>query len=218
MKNYSALFFILITLFPSVVVYGNNGWDDFEKANYSTSFRAGYGRVYAHDREMNRDYGFGQGVLADIFLYRARYRKFQCWNGTGIYTRLGFRRFMVTDDEAVRRGMFRESKIDILSLDLGFRYSVGGFFLTQLFQFYIIAAPRVVSLSENAVDDNDVDVGRIYYAFGASGGAGFEFSIFTVTGLFIEYNYGYVPVGDDKSNIEGHQVYAGVVYRSRHGI
>lgn len=204
---------LLFMMLPSYV-YGS-GWDEYERSLYFTKFRAGYGNVFMADSDLDRNYQQGFGVFADLFLNNHRFRKFHCWNSLDIYTRLAFRRFAVTEEEAIERGMYKDSRIDILSLDLGLRYSIGKFFINQLFHFYILAAPRVVSLSENAVDDDNRNVGKTYYAVGAAGGAGFEFSVFTVTGLFVEYNYGYVPIGSDKSNIEGHQFFAGIIYRSK---
>lgn len=204
---------ILLVFIPSMLCAAS--WDDYEKAHYMDYIRIAYGQVAMQDKEMNKDYGTGFGIMGDIYFYRNRFRKFSSWNSIAFYSRLAFRRFAVSDSEAANRGLYKDSTIDIVSFDIGMRYAIGGFFLGQLFQIYILAAPRGVSASEYAVNDDNLDVGKTYYSAGVVGGAGVEFTLFTYIGIFAEYNFGYVPIGSNKSNIEGHQFYGGMAYRNR---
>jgi len=215
MKQY--LLIIMILLAPTLL-YGNDDWERFDIAQHKTFFRVAYGLVWMQEEELNSQYGRGQSVMADIFLYNIR---LQNWSKLRqeieFYTRLTGRRYELDESDAVSRGMYRDSRLDILSLDLGMRYTIGRFFFSTLWQIYVLAAPRAVSCAEYATDDEGRNVGKNYYAIGAVGGAGLEISVFSFTGLFIEYNYGYTPVGEDKKNIEGHQIFAGLTYRTISG-
>jgi hypothetical protein len=52
--------------------------------------------------------------------------------------------------------------------------------------------------------------------WGVISGTGIEISLIPYMGLFMEFNIGYVPMGDDKINFEGPQLRAGITYRINH--
>lgn len=215
MKRY--LLIIMIIIFPSLLL-ANENWGRFDISQHKTFFRIAGGLVWMQEEELNSQYGRGQAVMADIFLYNTRLKNWsRLRQELELFTRLTGRRYSLDERETVSHGMYSDSQLDILSLDLGMRYTIGRFFFSTLWQVYAVAAPRVVSCAEYATDDEGRDVGKNYYTLGAVGGAGIEISPFSFAGLFVEYNYGYTPVGQDKKNIEGHQVFAGLTYRAVSG-
>ncbi len=195
--------------------YASSGWDEYERSRMATVLRVGYGQVSFEDSELDSLYDKGEGYMVDYFYFRSRNKRFNTWNCYSLYHRIAFRRFTISDSKAQDEGLYKNNQIDLLSLDFGFRYAIGWFVLNQLIEFYIIAAPRVISSSESAEDDEGDDIGKTHYALGGIGGAGMEISLFNYSGFFIEYNYGYSPVGDDKKNIEGHQFFAGLTFRNK---
>ncbi len=174
------------------------------------------GNVRMGNDELDRYYGSGQGFMADFFPLRARdiYG-----DGFDILFRLLYRHYTMDDNEFQRFNdelpdsddyMASKSDLKMFSGDIGFRYSLGTVILER-FDFYILASFRYQYTMENAGS-----IRNSFWSYGASGGAGVEMTLFPVLGIFAEYNYGYNTIGADNKNVEGHQFYAGVTFRSGH--
>ena len=105
-----------------------------------------------------------------------------------------------------------------MSWDICFRGVIGFYFIHELWQLYAIAAPRLLHyhsvMKDNRLGGPDRSVDLV--SIGIIGGAGIEMTIVPMMGLFAEYNIGYTPVGKSHDNVEGHQVYVGLTWRTLH--
>jgi hypothetical protein len=214
---------ILCILFLTIHTfsYGDDYWRQSKWNNTLTGnsslFRIGYGGfgiIRMQDSNLSGNYKDGYLVMADMFFYRYRHgRRFE--HGLDLYTRYTFRSFSSEKDiESESGDIYKNGEINTISVDVGARYLVGKIFLYELWQIYLLAAPRWVSFREEARNDVGEYVGKSYYAVGFVGGIGFEVTLFPYMGLFVEYNNGYTPVGDSNANIEGHQILFGVTART----
>jgi len=185
----------------------------------STLFRSGYGgfgTVQMQDSDLNSIYTDGYMVMADFFFFRKRFSgRFE--HGFDLYSRYTHKSF-TTEEEIVSASgdVYREGEIHVTAFDIGARYLFGTVWLYELWQAYIVAAPRLVSFREEALNDDEENVGKTYYSVGFVGGIGIEITLLPYMGLFAEYNHGYTPVGDSDKNIEGHQFFYGVTVRTPH--
>lgn len=219
-KYFIEILCILFLTIPSIS-YGDDLWRQSKWNNSlvrnSSLFRIGYGgwgTIIMQDSDLNSTYKDGQMVMADIFFYRYRTsRRFV--SGLDLYTRYTFRSFSAEKDiESESGDIYKNGKINTISVDVGARYITGTIFLYELWQVYLLASPRWVSFKEEAENDDGEYVGKSYYAVGFVGGIGFEVTILPYMGLFAEYNNGYTPVGDSDANVEGHQFFFGITIRT----
>lgn len=168
--------------------------------------------INMNDNELDNYYKNIFAINADIFLYRQK----GLYN-IDLYSRIGYKYFR-RDDSALSSSEYLEydeSNMMMANLDLGVRFSAGMVFWSQLWQVYVLAAPRLNYYRESVKDQSDdVDEKNNFYSLGFVGGIGFEVTLFPEMGIFVEYNNGYTPVGDSKANVEGHQVYLGVSLRT----
>lgn len=188
-------------------------------AECASFFRIGYGGfglVKFGEEYLNDYYNKGFGVFADIFLYRLRTTA--GGNGFDFYTRYYYRQYEMTEDSfedfqldyaGVQYGI---SELKIHSFDIGGRLIFGGYFWFSRIDLYCTGAYRqayIVESSENGVENS-------YLSYGIVGGGGMEIALLRRVALFGEYNIGYTTVGDNKDNIDGHQVLFGISLRTEH--
>jgi hypothetical protein len=175
---------------------------------------SGFGLLKLGEAGLNDYYPGGFGILADILFYRIR--KKRSGNGFDFLFRYSYRQFDMTDGSY---GDFKDnypaleygkSSLNIHSFDLGGRLVLGGYLLFFRIDFYILGALRQAKVIESA----DNGVRNSYLPLGITGGAGIEFSFYKRFAFFAEYDYGYTTVGENRENIDGHQVYVGVSLRT----
>lgn len=171
--------------------------------------------LYMMDKDLGHLFNESWGLMMDCFFFRKRNRM---GNGFDIGARYTYRHFTIGKDMLKQHSnlAYRYNRTHLMSWDLDFRGVFGFYFLHELWQLYVLAAPRLLHYrsfmkqSNTGVRDKTVDLVSI----GIIGGAGLEVTIISVLGLFAEYNIGYTPVGKSYNNVEGHQVYVGLVWRT----
>ncbi|MDH7552871.1 MAG: hypothetical protein QHH74_04375 [Spirochaetota bacterium] len=137
------------------------------------------------------------------------------------YLRGFFKKFTMSDSSVNPTGKIGDDVIYkstalLFGLDIGLRIRHRMYFLMTVFDIYFPFGVRFQIYDESAKDkrfDND-EINVTFYSCGVYGGCGLEIAFFKSIGLFMEYNIGYTPVGTNKINVDGHQVYLGVTYRS----
>jgi hypothetical protein len=167
------------------------------------------------DHKLSDYYDRGFGIFAELAYLRLRGRH---GNGIDLYGRLTYR-FFYTRDSVVNRNtdlIYTENRLHLLSLDAGIRAVYGVSFLGQLWQGYLLAAPRLLYYyafsceSRSGAGDRETHLGSI----GVIGGAGLEVTVTEGASLFAEYNFGYTPAGSPGRNTDGHQVWFGASWRT----
>jgi hypothetical protein len=108
----------------------------------------------------------------------------------------------------------RKTDIFYASADYGVRlsYSFGAV------SAYVHGSPRFTMLQEIVLKGDRFDTedgGKFFLSLGWNSGAGVEWAWKSTMGLFVEYNYGYAPMGLKKNSFEGHQIFMGATFRSR---
>jgi hypothetical protein len=167
------------------------------------------------DRDLNYYYDKSWGLMADLFFFKKRSRR---GNGLDIGARFTYRNFLIGDDIQDRTSqlLYRENRVHMMSWDISFRGVIGAYFLHELWQLYAIASPRLLHyhavMKDNKLGGEDKLVDLV--SIGVVGGAGLEVTIVPMMGIFAEYNIGYTPVGKSSNNVEGHQVYVGLTWRT----
>ncbi len=213
--------FVIRSVSASGLMSGDS--DEFKPAGFLPvklpRIRVGGGAAYLGDSTLNQRYGMGYGVFADIFSVRQRFKK-RYYFSHGIDA--GFRgmyRVFRQDDivfTSVENPLFWANTMSLYSCDLFIRYSAGFLFLGEHWDFYVSASPRFLYSDITTSGKPDYTGGNKSYnykSYGAVGGAGFECTLFKWSGIFAEYNYGFVPLDSDGKNVEGHQFYAGIIMR-----
>lgn len=185
---------------------------------YAAQVRAGFSygpMLNAYDKQMNKYYDDRWGIMVDGFFYRIRSNR---GNGIDFYARFTYRNFVTSRMLAARTAdlQYYVNKAYMPGLDVGVRAIYGFYFLKELWQAYVIVAPRFVyyrlSLSQDKRGGKDVVYNM--YSIGVIGGVGIEVSIISHLGIFAEYTIGYTPVGSKKRNIDGHQAWVGLTWRT----
>lgn len=203
---------ITIILISGTTLFADdyNDPDTLYIARQRTTWRlgiTGYKMFYSGDSELNDKFtGIGGGFV-DWNFYRGR-RLFH--TGPDLFARIGLRHFEAEKDSD--NPFSRDAMINVLSPGIGIRYNYGFQLMHSLLQIYASVHGEVVYSNEKSQDESGANH---FVSLGAVAGAGFEFTPIPETGFFVEYNFGYAPVGNDKTNIEGHQVYLGATYRKR---
>ncbi len=170
--------------------------------------------IYMADRDLKRYYNESWALMADCFFYRRRNR---LGNGFDVGARFTYRDFTIGKDVLKKASdlLYESNRLHMMSWDLGVRGVIGVHFLRVLWQFYAIAAPRLLHyhsvLKDNRLGDPDRRINLV--SIGITGGAGIEVTPVAMMGFFAEYNVGYTPVGASHNNVEGHQVYVGLTWR-----
>jgi hypothetical protein len=172
--------------------------------------------IYMMDKDLKYYYNKSWGLMVDCFFYRMRNRS---GNGFDIGARFTYRNYKIGEDIQKKHNdlLYEDNKLHMMSWDVCFRGIIGGYFLYQLWQVYLLAAPRllhyhaVMRESRTGGDDKMIDLVSI----GIIGGAGIEVTLCSIIGIFAEYNIGYTPVGKSFNNVEGHQVYVGITWRTQ---
>ncbi len=193
-------------------------YDERMKKSCSPFLRVGFAApsmIYMMDRDLKYYYNRSWGLMADCFFYKKKNRR---GNGLDIGGRFTYRNFLIGDDiqEKTSSLLYGENRVHLMSWDICFRGVIGAYFLHELWQLYAIVAPRLLHYHSVMMDnklggpDRRVDLVSI----GIIGGAGIEVTIVPMMGLFAEYNIGYTPVGKSHNNVEGHQVYVGLTWRT----
>jgi hypothetical protein len=171
--------------------------------------------IYMMDRDLNYYYNKSWGLMADCFFFKKRSR---LGNGLDIGARFTYRNFLIGDDIRDRTSdlLYRENRVHLMSWDISFRGVIGMYFLHELWQLYAVAAPRLLHyhavMKDNRLGGEDKLVDLV--SIGVIGGAGIEVTLVPMMGIFAEYNIGYTPVGKSYNNVEGHQVYVGLTWRT----
>lgn len=193
-------------------------YDERMKKACSSFLRVGFAApsmIYMMDRDLKYYYNRSWGLMADCYFFKKKSRR---GNGLDIGARFTYRNFLIGDDVQKKTSslLYKENRVHMMSWDICFRGVIGVFFLHELWQLYAIAAPRLLHYHAEMKDsktggkDKHVDLVSI----GVIGGAGVEVTIVPMMGLFAEYNIGYTPVGTSHNNVEGHQVYVGLTWRT----
>ncbi len=178
---------------------------------------ASYGPLLntAHET-LNRN-SLGTGGFLDVMFYRHRWQNVY---GVDIFLRFHARYFEPTGIDLKNiliKNIPYQNTLILLGGDVAARLAYRFYFFRTLWDVYFMVAPRFVytrATSEDVYTKRIVNEAR-FYSFGFISGAGFEVTFFPWLGIFLEYNFGYVPVGESERNIEGHQLYAGVTARVR---
>ncbi len=199
------LIFVIIITFPLALRADYSGETAREvrmKSNTSL-FRmggSGFGLVRFQNETTGTSYNDAIALFADFFFYRMRSSE---GNGLDFYSRVTIK-------------SFNELDMKMIGGDIGIRAIYGFYALGELWQAYILGAPRFLYTSAPSRDSETMlyKEKENFYSLGIVGGAGIEVTLVPQLGLFLEYNYGYVPVGDSKINSEDHIFYAGITFRS----
>ena len=177
----------------------------------------GFGMLTMMDRDLDFYYDQGFGFIIDFFPYRLRE-----WGGNGfdLFVRAGYRYYWTTNEVYEREDdfVYEDNTLHMFSLDVGIRAVYGAYFLGQLWQAYVLAAPRYLYFQSEGKNSrygygHPDSVTRLN-SIGFIGGLGLEVTIFRFMGIFIEMNVGYTPVGESERNVEGIQLYLGLTYRN----
>jgi hypothetical protein len=193
-------------------------YDEREKRAFSSFLRVGFAApsmIYMMDKDLKYYYNTSWGLMADCFFFKKRNR---LGNGLDIGARFTYRNFKIGDDIQKARDdlLYGDNRVHMMSWDITFRGVYGVYFLHELWQFYILGAPRFL-LYHSVMKDSrigDPDKKITLASIGFVGGAGVEVTLFSLMAIFAEYNIGYTPVGRSSNNVEGHQVYVGLVWRT----
>ncbi len=181
--------------------------------------RLGTGIASLGDSTLQKRYGTGYGFTGDVFLFRYRFKD-RYYESSGFDAGIrGMYRVFSQDDKiftSVDEPTIWANTMKLYSCDLFIRYSQGFLFLNEHWDWYVSAAPRFLYSQIKTSGKPEYAGGDdtyTYKSFGAVGGLGFELTLFKWFGLFSEYNYGFVPLDSEGQNVEGHQLYAGVIMR-----
>lgn len=190
---------------------------------------SGLGLFPTFDDKTNNLYDPYFLAMGDLVFYRF---KDPVGDGIDLYTRGTFRYFKGVDSYSKHIAaspyaggppnfrMFDEMPIEppklyVLSGDIGMRFVGSVYILRSAVSFYLGGALRLNS----ALRYTEYASGRKRESINELGGvgvAGIEFSIMPNLGLFTEFNAGYVPMGNDRINLEGPQIIAGLTFRTKH--
>ncbi len=193
-------------------------YDERMKRFYGTFLRVGFAApsmLYMMDKDLGNYFKESWGLMADCFFYRKRNRR---GNGFDIGARFTYRNFTIGKDVLKQHSdlLYRNYRTHMMSWDICFRGVIGTYFLRELWQLYIVAAPRLLHyhsvMKESRIRGPEKTVDLV--SIGIIGGAGIEVTLVSFLGIFAEYNIGYTPVGKSYNNVEGHQVYVGLVWRT----
>ncbi len=212
MKNLILTIFILFSL-GATELYAfetlDTGYQEIKR--YSAEFRLGLtGTEYLlnqGDSKVDDVYKGFAGIFLDWNMLRWRSQK---PGVTDIFTRISYRNYNAEVDSD--SGIFWDGRMDLFSGGAGIRYNYSLKFLSKQLLLFASLHGEVLYLRESS---SDRDTSRDYLSLGLVGGLGAELAPAPEYGFFIEYNYGYAPVGSDDSNIEGHQIWFGADYRTR---
>jgi hypothetical protein len=200
-------FFFFVVLITSPIIakgdYSKQTAREVRTKSNASLFRmggSGFGLVRFQNETTGTYHSNAIALFADFYFYRIRSSS---GNGLDLYSRGTFR-------------SFNEIDMKMIGGDIGIRGIYGFYFLRELWQVYILAAPRFLYTSAPSLgsDETVYEEKGSFYSIGIVGGAGIEMTLLPRFGLFLEYNYGYVPVGKSKTNSEEHHFYAGITFRS----
>ena len=125
------------------------------------------------------------------------------------YMRAIFRSYSMTDADLLKNPAYlAKGAITQFGVDTGLRFTAGLYFLWMQWSFFVGAAPRIHVYTETAGS-----LSNTFWSLGVVANAGVEIAILPTFAIFAEGNYGYVPVGSSKANIEGLQIFAGLSIR-----
>jgi|GEM_PF-5996060 len=158
------------------------------------------------DEDTNKIYGGVYGIFLDWNMLN---RKGQRAHSFDIFTRLNYRNFHADTD--ISAGIIYEGDIDILAGGAGIRYGYSINLISRLFQFYGSLHGEILYAKE----ESDIGEENDYMTPGIVAGLGIELAPSRYYSIFVEYNYGYAPVGKEDSNLEGQQIWFGGSYRTR---
>jgi hypothetical protein len=193
-------------------------YDESEKRAYKAFLRVGFAApsmIYMMDKDLKRYYNISWGLMADCYFFRKRNRM---GHGFDIGARFTYRDFKIGKDVLKKYSalVYEDNRLHMMSWDVSFRGVIGAYFFHELWQLYIVAAPRLLHyhavMKDSRTGDPDKRINLV--SIGIIGGAGIEVTILSMLGIFAEYNIGYTPVGTAFNNVEGHQVYVGLVWRT----
>ena len=192
--------------------------DEREKRSNAPVFRFGASTMALlnlGDEDLAYYYDLSFGFFADYIYFRWRSRS---GNGIDLYGRFTYRLFWTSNDKVEEETdlIYKENRMNLFSLDPGVRLVFGFYFFGQLWQPYILIAPRILYyyLAQSESRYGDDDTSHHLGSIGVTGGAGIEMTLTKDAGVFAEYNYGYTPVGENNRNVDGHQVYFGATWRT----
>jgi len=211
---FSTLFLVLMLFLYMDDASAQSYWDNFrypvKEKKYSPRFRTGVGMAMLGDKDSQDIYGPGEAVFFD-----GNYLRFQwAWFGLDLYGRFTFKHFEVKGDEAKPGFGLKAHQMFMADLDAGARAKANFTLLGINWAYYISLAPRFVYTSKMYYEKFTawyVDEKNLYSP-GAVAGTGFEVSLSTHWGLFLEANYGYSAVGKNKADTEGIQFFLGATY------
>lgn len=192
--------------------------DQRTKRAYSTFLRVGFAApsmIYMMDEDLKYYYNKSWGLMADCYFYRKKSRQ---GNGLDIGARFTYRNFKIGEEIQRKHSdlLYEDNRVHMMSWDICFRGMIGAYLLHELWQLYVVAAPRLLYYrsemkdARTGGDDRAINLVSI----GIVGGVGLEVTLVSMFGIFAEYNIGYTPVGTSFNNVEGHQVYVGLVWRT----
>ncbi|OHD63826.1 MAG: hypothetical protein A2176_11945 [Spirochaetes bacterium RBG_13_51_14] len=167
------------------------------------------------DTDLNYYYNRSWSLMADCFFFRKRNR---LGNGLDIGARFTYRNFAIGEDIQKKASdlLYNDNRLHLMSWDVSFRAVIGASLARMMWQVYVIGAPRLLHyhavMKDNKLGDPDKRINL--FSIGIIGGAGLEVAPLPMLGIFAEYNIGYVPVGKSHNNVEGHQVYVGMTWRT----
>ena len=191
---------------------------------------SGPGMFSTFDKNTNKLYDSSFLLMGDLIFYRY---KDPVGDGVDLYTRGTFRFFRGADSYARNIklypagldddyfGMYDSMpisapKLYVLSGDIGARFVGSTYILRSAVSFYFGGGIRFNSALRYSKYTAYESTRETFYQIGGIGIAGIEFSLLPELGLFTEVNAGYVPMGDDRINLEGPQIIAGITFRTKH--
>jgi len=193
---------------------GINPFDIKVKSSRSI-MRVGYGIGMIGNQDVTKYYSDSTMYLVDFIL-----PSYMRWDrGLDALLRFRYRSFRSTDISNLpvsptgRWDQVNNVTAMGINGDIGTQYRFLGLVPLIHVIIHFNATLHGIYFSETSMHGSKELIQNKFYGLGFAGGAGAELALTYFSGLWVEYNYAYEPIGEKKTNMGGSQVFGGISVR-----